>query len=204
MIISLINQKGGVGKTTAAINLASGLAEAGNRVLIVDSDPQGSVIQWHSIAAGRALEAIHLPDPALKSRLKSLHRRYDYIVIDSPPAIEEITRAVIEVSNLAIVPIAPSPLDIWSSKETISLVEAAGKRYRMLKAKILIYRKIPGTRLGTEAREAMRSYNFSILDTEISQRIAYVEAMLAGLSVLEYAPLSAAAIEVRSLCEEIA
>jgi chromosome partitioning protein len=203
MIISLINQKGGVGKTTAAVNLASGLAETGNQILVVDTDPQGSVIQWQSIADGAEFEVLHLPSPQLKKEFKTLIRRYDQIVVDSPPAIEDITRAVIEVSNLAIIPIAPSPLDIWSSKETIALVNALGKRYRKLNAKILIYRKIPGTRLGKEAREAMGSYDLDILASEISQRIVFVEAMIAGLSVLKYAPKSIAADEIRSLCEEI-
>jgi chromosome partitioning protein len=203
MIISLINQKGGVGKTTAAVNLAGALAASGNHILVVDSDPQGSVIQWQSIADNDEFDAVHLPDPELKKGLKAYNRRYDHIVIDSPPAVEEITRSVITVSNLAIIPIGPSPLDIWSSQETVALVNTLGKRYRKLNAKILIYRKIPGTRLGKEAREAMQSYNLGILMTEISQRIAYVEAMIAGLSVLKYAPLSAAAIEMRSLCEEI-
>jgi chromosome partitioning protein len=203
MIISLVNQKGGVGKTTAAVNLASGLAESGNRLLVIDSDPQGSVIQWQSIADGKEFDVMHLPSPQLKKELKPIRRRYDHIIIDSPPAIEEITRAVLEVTNLAIIPIAPSPLDIWSSKETIDLVNTLGKRYRKLNAKILIYRKIPGTRLGKEAREAMGSYNLDIVASEISQRIVFVEAMIAGLSVLKYAPRSIAADEIRSLCQEI-
>lgn len=203
MIVSLINQKGGVGKTTVAINLASGLAESGRQILVVDSDPQGSVIQWQSIAAAKEFEAVHLPNPQLKRELKSLSRRYDHTVIDSPPAIEEITRSAIELSSLAIIPIAPSPLDIWSSKETIDLVKMLGKRYRKLSSKLLIYRKIPGTRLGKEARDAMRSYDLDILSTEISQRIVFVEAMIAGLSVLKYAPKSIAADEIRSLCQEI-
>jgi chromosome partitioning protein len=203
MIISLVNQKGGVGKTTVAVNLAYGLAEAGQRALVVDADPQGSVIQWHSIAAGSEFEVHHLPSPRLKKELKNISRRYDHIVIDSPPAIEDITRAAIEISHLAIIPIAPSPLDIWSSRETIALVNALGKRYRKLNAKILIYRKIPGTRLGREAREAMRSYKLDILSSEISQRIVFVESMIAGLSVLKYAPKSIAAEEIRSLCDEI-
>jgi chromosome partitioning protein len=203
MIISLINQKGGVGKTTAAVNLASAIAEAGNNVLVVDTDPQGSVIQWQSIADANEFDAIHLPSPQLKKRLKTSNRRYDHIVIDSPPAVEEITRSVIEVSNLAIIPIGPSPLDIWSSQETVAIVNSLRKRYRKLNVKILVYRKIPGTRLAKEAREAMRSYKLGILMTEISQRIAYVEAMIAGISVLKYAPRSAAAIEMRSLCDEI-
>ena len=203
MIVSLINQKGGVGKTTAAVNLASGLAEAGNRILVVDADPQGSVVQWLSIADGAEFEVLHLPSPQLSKELKTVGRRYDHIVVDSPPAIEDITRAAIEVSNLAIIPIAPSPLDIWSSKETIALVNTLGKKYRKLNAKILIYRKIPGTRLGKEARDAMGSYDLDILATEISQRIVFVEAMIAGLSVLKYAPKSIAADEIRSLCKEI-
>jgi chromosome partitioning protein len=203
MIISLVNQKGGVGKTTAAVNLASGLVEAGKRILVVDSDPQGSVFQWQSIADDREFEVLHLPSPQLKKELKNKGRRYDHIVIDSPPAIEEITHSAITVSHLAIIPVAPSPLDIWASKETITLVNTLGKRYRKLKAQILIYRKIPGTRLGREGREAMRSYDLDILSTEISQRIVFVEAMIAGLSVLKYAPKSIAANEIRSLCKEI-
>jgi chromosome partitioning protein len=203
MIISLVNQKGGVGKTTVAVNLASGLAESDHRILIVDADPQGSVIQWQSIADRKEFDVLHLPSPQIKKEIKSLRRRYDHIIIDSPPAIEDITRTVIEVTNLALIPIAPSPLDIWSSQETIMLIETLKKRYRKLSARILIYRKIPGTRLGKEAREAMQSYNLDILSSEISQRIVFVEAMIAGLSVLQFAPKSIAAEEIRSLCKEI-
>ncbi len=203
MIISLVNQKGGVGKTTAVVNLASGLAEADYRILVIDSDPQGSVIQWQSIADRQEFDVRHLSGPQLKNELKSLGRRYDHIIIDTPPAIEDITRTVIEVTNLALIPIAPSPLDIWSSQETISLINSLKKRYRKLSARILIYRKIPGTRLGKEAREAMQSYELDILSSEISQRIVFVEAMIAGLSVLQFAPKSIAASEIRSLCKEI-
>jgi len=203
MIISLVNQKGGVGKTTAVINLASGLAERGDQILVVDSDPQGSVIQWQSIAGVNEFDAVHFPSAQLNRKLKALNRRYRHTVIDSPPAIEEITRAAVQASDLVIIPIAPSPLDIWSSKETIALVNTLGKRQPNLKAKLLIYRKIPGTRLAKEAREAMRSYGLDILATEIYQRIVFVEAMIAGLSVLQYAPKSIAADEIRSLCEEI-
>jgi len=203
MIISLINQKGGAGKTTAAINIASCLAEENKRILLVDSDPQGSVTQWQSIAGKKEFEVMHLPRPIAKKDFKGITSQYDHIVIDPPPAIEDITRSVIEVSQLAVIPIAPSPLDIWSSSETVELVKELQKKYPKLVVRILVYRKISGTRLAREAREAMEAYNLDIFKTEISQRIAYVEAMISGLSVLQYEPKSKAADEFKSLTKEI-
>ena len=203
MIVSLINQKGGAGKTTAAINIASCLAEAGKRILLVDSDPQGSVTQWQSIANKNEFEVMHLPRPLAKKDFKGVADHYDHIVIDPPPAIEEITRSVIEVSQLAIIPIAPSPLDIWSSSETVELVKELQKKLRGLAVRILVYRKISGTRLAREAREAMEAYNLKIFKTEISQRIAYVEAMISGLSALQYEPKGKAADEFKNLTREI-
>jgi cellulose biosynthesis protein BcsQ len=94
-------------------------------------------------------------------------------------------------------------LDIWSSRETIHLVSDVGRKHRGLATKLLVYRKIPGTRLAAEAREAFNSYGLEIFKTEISQRIAYVEAIVSGVSVLKYSPNSVAAREIRSLCDEI-
>jgi chromosome partitioning protein len=135
--------------------------------------------------------------------MKSLGRNYEHVIIDAPPAIGEVTRSILLASQLAIVPIGPSPLDIWSSKETVSLIGETQKRNRRLKGKLLICRKIPRTRVGREAREAMETYGMQVFETEICQRIAYVEAMISGLSVLNYAPHSEAAGEITRLCEEI-
>jgi chromosome partitioning protein len=203
MIISLVNQKGGVGKTTVAINLTSCLSSRDYRTLIIDADPQGSVLQWQSIEDNQAFDVRHHPTPLTKTDIRPLKKTYEYVVIDAPPAIGDITRSVLELTDLAIVPIGPSPLDIWSSKETITLIQAIRRRNRRLKGKLLISRKIARTRVGREAREAMESYETEVFKTEISQRIAYVEAIISGYSVLEYAPLSEAAWEIRSLCYEI-
>jgi chromosome partitioning protein len=125
------------------------------------------------------------------------------VIIDAPPAMGEITRAILAVSDLAIVPITPSPLDIWSSKETVSLFPEAKKRNRQITAKLLICRKIVGTRIGREAREALETYGMDLFETEISQRVAFVEAMISGRSVLAHAPNSEAAKEIRALSDEI-
>jgi chromosome partitioning protein len=97
----------------------------------------------------------------------------------------------------------PSPLDIWSGQETVSLIREVRRRNRSLMARLLICRKIPRTRLGREAREALHTYKIPVFDAEISQRIAYVEAMLAGFPVVDFAPGSQAGEEIESLCEEL-
>jgi chromosome partitioning protein len=203
MIISLVNQKGGVGKTTLATNVSGCISARDHGVLLVDTDPQGSVVQWQAINANAGFDVQHHPQPISRSDIRNWIRGYEHLVIDVPPALGDIMMSILALSDLAIVPIGPSPLDIWSSKETVMLVKEAQRRNRNLKGRLLICRKIPRTRIGREAREAMEDYGMAVFDTEISQRIAYVQAMLAGLTVIEYAPSSDAALEMRSLCNEI-
>jgi chromosome partitioning protein len=203
MVISLVNQKGGVGKTTVAINLASGLVMRGFSVLLVDCDPQGSVLKWYSIGNH---ESLNLERLAQKFDGKDFRKRtsnYEYIVIDAPPAISEITINVFDVTDLVLIPVAPSALDLWSCRQLLSLLEKSHKKSLHKNAKVLISRKIPGTCVGREAREAVSIYGLDIVPVEISQRIAYVDAMAAGLSVLQYAPASKAADEVNGLCDFI-
>ncbi|MGD8702336.1 MAG: hypothetical protein PVH26_07850 [Desulfosarcina sp.] len=108
-----------------------------------------------------------------------------------------------EIAELAIVPVAPSPLDIWSTKETVALIQRVRKRNKGFNARLLVYRKISGTRIGQEANEALEHYKVGVFKSEITQRIAFVEAMNSGDSVVHYAPSSKAAIEVRDLISEL-
>ncbi|MBS1239275.1 MAG: ParA [Deltaproteobacteria bacterium] len=203
MVISLINQKGGVGKTTIAINLASALSSRNLKVLVIDADPQGSVLQWQATGANREFDVVQLAMPELSAQIGNHRRAFDHVVIDSPPALSHVSREIAAASDLAIIPIAPSSLDIWSSRETIELVTGVGRKRQRLAARLLVYRKIPGTRLAAEARDALNSYGVDIFKTEISQRIAYVEAIVSGVSVLKYSPNSVAAREINDLCDEI-
>lgn len=203
MIISIVNQKGGVGKTTLAVNVAGASAENGRRVLLIDTDPQGSVLQWNSVNEKSSFEVKHHPEPISEPIARTYAREYQDVIIDSPPALEGITRATLRISDLGIIPITPSPLDIWSAKETILMIREESEKNRNLRVRLLVYRKIPGTRIAKEVRQALEVYDLPVIETEITQRIACVEAMIAGLSVIDYAPGSKAAQEIRQLLKEI-
>jgi chromosome partitioning protein len=203
MIISLVSQKGGVGKTTLALNIGAGLARKNLRVGFIDTDPQGNAFQWQAIESNMAFEVKHLPRAISREDVASLQSRNTLLMIDTPPAIGEITFSVLGLSDLAVIPVAPSIFDIWSTRSTLSLVDEVKKVNPRLREKLLVSRKIPRTRLGRNGREAIEALEAEVFEIEISQRIAYVESMIAGVSVFQHAPNSDASREMESLCEEI-
>jgi chromosome partitioning protein len=203
MIISFVNQKGGVGKTTTAINLAASLKRRNKELLFIDADPQGSATRWHAVESNNAFEVMHHPDPINKEDIEALSQDYDYVVIDAPPAISEITKSILAVSELSIIPLSPSSLDIWSCKGTLEMIEESRPQNPDMDVKLLINRKIPGTRVGREARASLDIFDMEVMDSELCQRVAFIDAMTSGVSVMQYAPGSKAADEVEQLCDEI-
>jgi chromosome partitioning protein len=202
MIIGVVNQKGGAGKTTLTVNIAGALAHRGHTTCIVDTDPQGSVLQWQALEDASLVSVKHKPAVLAKKDVQSLRRRHQFILIDSPPALERITLGVLKLVDLVIVPITPSPLDIWSANETIRLIKSVKRQSKKMNPHLLVYRKVPGTRIGRQARDALKNYNLPVFKTEITHRIAYVEAMNTGLPVTVFAPRSKAAKEINALIEE--
>ena len=203
MIISFVNQKGGVGKTTSAINIAASLKRRNYKIGFIDADPQGSATHWHAVEDNNAFEVLHHPEPISKSEADELSQNYDYLVIDAPPAFSDITKSILAIADLSIIPLSPSSLDIWSCKGTLEMVDEAREENPDLDVKLLINRKIPGTRVGREARDSLGVFDMDILESEMCQRVAYIDAMTSGVSVMQYAPNSKAANEVESLCDEI-
>lgn len=204
MLISLLNQKGGVGKTTLAVHLAEVFSRLDKSVLLVDADPQGSALDW---AAARPenprFPVIGLPKPTLHRELPAIAKNHDYVLIDGPPRVNEIARAAIMASDIVIIPVQPSPFDVWAAKEIVDLLNEASTFKENIKSAFVINRKIVNTAIGRDVVEALSSYPVPVLETSICQRVAFAESAAQGLTVLHLEPSGVASQEILSLAREI-
>ena len=204
MIISVQNQKGGVGKTTIAVHISHALALRGGRILLVDADPQGSARDW---AAARASElpfsVVGLDRPTIHRDLPAIAKSYSHVVIDGPPRVSDLARSAIMASNIVLIPVQPSPYDIWATEKVISLIKEASVYKDWLKSVFVVNRKIVNTSIGRDVAEALSGYQIPVLKSAICQRVAFAESATIGCTVLETEPKGAAAAEIRALVEEL-
>lgn len=207
MIISILNQKGGVGKTTLSVHIASTLALAGYSVLLVDADQQKSSLDW---AATRTEDPIFpvvgISTAAIHREIKLLKDKHDFIIIDGPPRVYEVARSVIAASDIVIIPVQPSPYDVWAAKEIIDLVnevKATLQGLKKIKSAFIINRKIPNSVIGRDVIEALEQYKTKILESHICQRLTYAETAASGTTAIESDPNSLAGQEIKKLTEEI-
>ena len=142
MIISFINQKGGVGKTTLSINVASALANAGHKVLLIDADKQGSSTAWASLREETPFQVVSLARDNMAKDAMKLAQDFDYTLIDAPPHAESISRSVIIASDLVLMPIEPSGLSSWASDVTVRQIQQAQDYKETLKCGFVVSRKI--------------------------------------------------------------
>jgi chromosome partitioning protein len=195
-IIGIGNQKGGAGKTTLAVNLASAWAKAGRKVLLVDTDPQQSAVHW--LQQQTTIEVVSHDGGGLETLLPVLRRRFDAIVIDLPPGTPAVIRSALQVIDTLLIPVQPSPVDIASARVTIDMAKESQRRVRLVLSRVL-----PGTVLGRTAREALSGYGVKVYRAELSQRVAHAEAIALGQSILDYAPESPGADDITALAKEV-
>lgn len=203
-VIALVGNKGGAGKTTLSINVASALAEKGSTHLL-DADPQLSSFQWHAIADGQAPFAIGNASESVAAAMHSVASDTDYVLIDCPPSIHSRqTGEALARADLVLIPVQPSPLDLWASVQIADEVERARADNPKLKALLVINQMEPRTKLSQLMRDALDQLDVDAAQTAIRRRMIYRNAIIQGRSVLQVGSRGKqAAEEIRQLTDEM-
>jgi len=201
-IIAILNQKGGVGKTTLATNIATKLHLDKAKVLLIDSDPQGSARDWHA-AGSSEIPVIGIDRPTLDKDIQKIAHNFDWIVIDGAPQLTDMAISAIKCADLIIIPVQPSPYDIWASEDLVNIIK---HRQQVSDgnpmACFCISRKISSTSLGGEVYEALEGYALPIMKNFTSQRIVYAKSAAEGKTVFDTNNLEAIQ-EITNIVTEI-
>lgn len=209
-IITIANQKGGSGKTTLTMQLAGTLARRKKRVFVADADPQGTATRWAASAADAK------PFPATVAGLSAaggkVHRElqkfvndYDLILVDCPPSMDSpVSQSALLVSDLALIPVIPSPADLWATQGILKLIESVSGVNEGLQVRLVVNMAQPQTNLAREALEVLGDFDVKLASTALRQRTAYRESSAYGGTVHDLGSKANDAIaEVEALADEV-
>ena len=203
IIISFLQEKGGAGKTTMATNIAYGIKAKGLKVLLVDSDPQGSARDWNEANGGALIPVVGLDRETLATDIKAVASSYDIVVIDGAPQLTKMASAGVKASDIVLIPVQPSPYDVWASAHLVNLIKDRQQVTNGVpRVAFIISRAIKRSILSREVNESLEEYKLPIFKNYTTQLVAYPTSALKGESVLDIKG-SEAAKEIGAIVDEI-
>ncbi|MDH5301885.1 MAG: AAA family ATPase [Gammaproteobacteria bacterium] len=205
-ILAISNQKGGTGKTTLSMNLAAGLARRG-RTLVVDADPQGSAGQWAGLAPDARPFPVSVINVAgnLAREVNRFRQDYQYVVIDCPPTLEtEVSRLAMSVADKVLIPVLPSPIDLWASVRLAKTLEQMRLSHPQLQAFMVVNQLESRNALSRAMQQALMEFEIPALNAMLNRRSIYRTSAIEGASVYCVGKRGQAAVqEIDSLIDEV-
>ncbi len=204
MKITVGNTKGGVGKTTIAVNLAVEAAKNDKKVLLIDTDPQGSSIAFRAERETDDIKAIALVSDKLHKDIQSFAETFDFIIIDAGGRDNAIFRSAVAACDLFILPVLPSQFDVWAAEDAV-LVFREIQPFNAMQGCMVLNMVRPNTKVSAEAQDALMEYedDLPLLVERLHNRVAFKTSISDGQGVTEYEPNGKAANEIKTLYKAI-
>lgn len=184
-VVAVLNPKGGCGKTTVSTNLARALQVLGKQVLLVDTDPQGSARDWHAAHENNPVPLVALDRPQSLRGVEQIARGYDFVILDGAAKLEDMLAAAIRVATVVLIPVQPSPYDIWAAADLVEIIRTRQEVTNgQPQAAFVVTRAIANTKLGVEVVEALADHDLPVFRSSTHQRVIYANTASVGEAVV--------------------